>query len=164
MISAKGYIPDDQVCVVTSLCQPLSSSVHTSVGHSAISSCHHRNCRVPVLNGTQCRYHVRYDKPFLFNLTNLLIALLCSFSVIDVGQSAGRQKWIHGFEDVTSIIFVVSIAGYDEVCVEDGETVCLLALMSLVTDSIVPRCRTAWLRAFACGNSSSTCEYSLEHP
>ncbi|PVF97735.1 guanine nucleotide binding protein, alpha subunit [Serendipita vermifera] len=41
-------------------------------------------------------------------------------SVIDVGgQRSERRKWIHFFQGVTAIIFLVSLAGYDQVLVED---------------------------------------------
>lgn len=39
---------------------------------------------------------------------------------IDVGgQRSERRKWINFFQDVTSILFVVSLSGYDEHLVED---------------------------------------------
>ncbi len=48
--------------------------------------------------------------------------------MIDVGgQRSERRKWIHCFEDVTSITFIAAVSGYDQVCVEDNVTVCLAA-------------------------------------
>jgi len=45
------------------------------------------------------------------------------FRMIDVGGQRGeRSKWIHQFEDVTAIIFVVGISEYDQVIREDGKT------------------------------------------
>jgi len=42
------------------------------------------------------------------------------FSVVDVGgQRSERKKWIHCFDDVRAIIFVVSLAGYNQVMYED---------------------------------------------
>jgi GTPase SAR1 family protein len=42
------------------------------------------------------------------------------FSVVDVGgQRSERKKWIHCFDDVKAIIFVVSLAGYNQVMYED---------------------------------------------
>ena len=35
------------------------------------------------------------------------------------GQRSERKKWIHCFEDVTSIIFLVALSEYDLVLVED---------------------------------------------
>ena len=43
-----------------------------------------------------------------------------NFRVFDVGgQRSERKKWIHCFEDVTSIIFLVALSEYDLVLVED---------------------------------------------
>ena len=45
------------------------------------------------------------------------------FKVVDVGgQRSERRKWVHCFEDVTAIIFVVSMGGYDEGMIEDHST------------------------------------------
>uniref|UniRef100_A0A183CAI6 Uncharacterized protein n=1 Tax=Globodera pallida TaxID=36090 RepID=A0A183CAI6_GLOPA len=45
------------------------------------------------------------------------------FRVFDVGgQRSERKKWIHCFEDVDAIIFVVAASEYDEVLFEDNET------------------------------------------
>ncbi len=43
-----------------------------------------------------------------------------NFRVFDVGgQRSERKKWIHCFEDVTSIIFLVAMSEYDLVLIED---------------------------------------------
>ncbi|XP_077986931.1 uncharacterized protein LOC144441248 [Glandiceps talaboti] len=43
--------------------------------------------------------------------------------LIDVGgQRNCRRKWIHFFDDVTGVIFVASLSGYDEVLREDKNT------------------------------------------
>lgn len=40
------------------------------------------------------------------------------FRMLDVGgQRSERRKWIHCFENVTSIIFIVASSEYDQVCV-----------------------------------------------
>lgn len=40
--------------------------------------------------------------------------------MVDVGgQKSERRKWIHCFQDVTSILFLVSLSGYDQCLVED---------------------------------------------
>lgn len=45
------------------------------------------------------------------------------YRMFDVGgQRSERKKWIHCFENVTAIIFVVAISAYDQVLIED-ETV-----------------------------------------
>jgi len=43
------------------------------------------------------------------------------FSVVDVaGQRSERKKWIHCFDDVKCLVFVVSLAGYNQVMFEDS--------------------------------------------
>eukprot|EP01117_Protostelium_nocturnum_P012022 TRINITY_DN43_c1_g1_i1.p1 TRINITY_DN43_c1_g1~~TRINITY_DN43_c1_g1_i1.p1 ORF type:complete len:367 (-),score=122.72 TRINITY_DN43_c1_g1_i1:61-1161(-) len=43
------------------------------------------------------------------------------FQVVDVaGQRSERKKWIHCFDDVKAIVFVVSLAGYNQVMFEDA--------------------------------------------
>lgn len=49
--------------------------------------------------------------------------------MVDVGgQKSERRKWIHCFQDVTSILFLVSLSGYDQCLVEDRDAVSCLAL------------------------------------
>ena len=41
-------------------------------------------------------------------------------NIIDVGgQQSQRRKWIHCFENVTSVIFIASLSSYNEVTYED---------------------------------------------
>ena len=41
--------------------------------------------------------------------------------VVDVGgQRNERKKWLHCFDDVKCILFVVNLAGYDQVLFEDN--------------------------------------------
>lgn len=43
-----------------------------------------------------------------------------TYRMVDVGgQRSERKKWIHCFEDVTAIIFMVAISEYDQVLFED---------------------------------------------
>lgn len=43
-----------------------------------------------------------------------------TFKVVDVGgQRNERKKWIHCFDDVNALLFVVNLAGYDQVMFED---------------------------------------------
>lgn len=43
------------------------------------------------------------------------------------GQRSERKKWIHCFENVNCLLFLVAISGYDQCLVEDREGVCDLA-------------------------------------
>lgn len=46
-----------------------------------------------------------------------------SFRMLDVGgQRSERKKWIHCFENVTAVLFVVAISAYDQVLYEDENT------------------------------------------
>lgn len=55
--------------------------------------------------------------------------------MVDVGgQKSERRKWIHCFQDVTSILFLVSLSGYDQCLVEDKDAVSLIIL----------QCRLRW--------------------
>nr|CAB3250018.1 guanine nucleotide-binding protein G(q) subunit alpha [Phallusia mammillata] len=50
-----------------------------------------------------------------FNLQQII------FRMVDVGgQRSERRKWIHCFENVTSIMFLVALSEYDQVLVEAG--------------------------------------------
>lgn len=41
-------------------------------------------------------------------------------NLVDVGgQRSERNKWIHSFESVTSIIFCVALSEYDQMLLED---------------------------------------------
>lgn len=43
------------------------------------------------------------------------------------GQRSERKKWIHCFENVASVLFVVAISGYDCCLVEDRDSVSITA-------------------------------------
>jgi hypothetical protein len=44
-----------------------------------------------------------------------------NFRIVDVGgQRSERRKWIHCFENVTSLIFLVALSEYDQKLLEDG--------------------------------------------
>ena len=54
--------------------------------------------------------------------------LISWFSMFDVGgQRSERKKWIHCFENVTSIIFCVALSEYDQVLLEESSQVGLMA-------------------------------------
>lgn len=45
------------------------------------------------------------------------------YRMMDVGgQRSERKKWIHCFDNVTAVLFVVAISGYDQCLVEDRDS------------------------------------------
>ena len=55
----------------------------------------------------------------IFELGNL------TYRMFDVGgQRSERKKWIHVFDNVQVVLFLVAISGYDHVLVEDRNGVC----------------------------------------
>lgn len=51
-----------------------------------------------------------------------------TYRMFDVGgQRSERKKWIHCFENVNCLLFLVAISGYDQCLVEDKDGVCLRA-------------------------------------
>ncbi|ORZ12612.1 guanine nucleotide binding protein, alpha subunit [Absidia repens] len=64
-----------------------------------------------------------------------------TYRMFDVGgQRSERKKWIHCFENVTAIIFLVAISEYDQVLIED-ETVNRMQEAMTLFDSI---CNSRW--------------------
>jgi guanine nucleotide-binding protein subunit alpha, other len=43
--------------------------------------------------------------------------------IIEVGGMGERRKWVHRLSDVTSVLFVVSLSGYDQSLPEDCSAV-----------------------------------------
>ncbi|BGP41133.1 hypothetical protein JCM10449v2_005103 [Rhodotorula kratochvilovae] len=63
------------------------------------------------------------------------------YRIFDVGgQRSERKKWIHCFENVTAILFLASLAGYDQVLVEDRDSNQMQEALMLF-DSI---CNSQW--------------------
>ncbi|KIY50059.1 guanine nucleotide-binding protein alpha-2 subunit [Fistulina hepatica ATCC 64428] len=66
--------------------------------------------------------------------------------MVDVGgQKSERRKWIHCFQDVTAILFLVSLSGYDQCLVEDKDANQMQDAMT-IWDSI---CHSQWFRQTA---------------
>ena len=64
-----------------------------------------------------------------------------TYQMFDVGgQRSERKKWIHCFENVTAVIFMVAIQEYDQVLIED-ETVNRMEESLTLFDSI---CNSRW--------------------
>ncbi|BGP17593.1 hypothetical protein JCM10213_001242 [Rhodosporidiobolus nylandii] len=63
------------------------------------------------------------------------------YRLFDVGgQRSERKKWIHCFEDVTAILFLAAISGYDQVLIEDRDSNQMQEALMLF-DSI---CNSQW--------------------
>ncbi|KAH8834537.1 guanine nucleotide binding protein, alpha subunit [Flagelloscypha sp. PMI_526] len=66
--------------------------------------------------------------------------------MVDVGgQKSERRKWIHCFQDVTSILFLVSLSGYDQCLAEDKDANQMQDAMT-IWDSI---CHSQWFKKTA---------------
>ncbi|KAH9368426.1 hypothetical protein HPB48_012644 [Haemaphysalis longicornis] len=56
------------------------------------------------------------------------------FRMVDVGgQRSERRKWIHCFENVTSIIFLVALSEYDQILFESDNEASLLSLSPCIS-------------------------------
>lgn len=54
----------------------------------------------------------------------MILNVLFFLRMVDVGgQRSERRKWIHCFENVTSIMFLVALSEYDQVLVESDNEV-----------------------------------------
>lgn len=63
------------------------------------------------------------------------------FRFVDVGgQRSQRQKWVQCFEDVTSILFMVSSSEFDQVLLEDRTTNRILESKNIFDTIINNRC------------------------
>lgn len=63
--------------------------------------------------------------------------------MVDVGgQKSERRKWIHCFQDVTSILFLISLSGYDQCLVEDKDSNQMQDAMT-IWDAI---CHSQWFK------------------
>lgn len=50
-----------------------------------------------------------------------------TYKLFDVGgQRSERKKWIHCFENVTALVFLVSLSEYDQMLYEDESVVCFI--------------------------------------
>ena len=65
------------------------------------------------------------------------------YRMFDVGgQRSERKKWIHCFENVNALMFLVAISGYDQCLAEDKDGVCpFLLRVGVGTDFYRTKCR-----------------------
>jgi GTPase SAR1 family protein len=60
-----------------------------------------------------------------------------NITMLDVGgQRNERKKWMHCFDNVSAVIFVISLAEYDQKCYEDNETPRMQESLELFTETI----------------------------
>jgi guanine nucleotide-binding protein G(q) subunit alpha len=70
--------------------------------------------------------------------------------MVDVGgQRSERRKWIHCFENVTSIMFLAALSEYDQVLVESDNEV-KRENIEKTKDSFIFFFRIEWKRAKHC--------------
>lgn len=82
-----------------------------------------------------CRLKTTGISETVFALSDL------TYRMFDVGgQRSERKKWIHCFENVTAVLFLVAISGYDQCLVEDKEANQMSEALMLF-DSI---CNSQW--------------------
>jgi guanine nucleotide-binding protein subunit alpha len=85
-----------------------------------------------------------------------------TYRMFDVGgQRSERKKWIHCFENVTALLFLVAISGYDQCLVEDKDAV-RIRFLSRTWDAVAEqsgriKCRKllCFSRAYATPSGSS---------
>jgi guanine nucleotide-binding protein subunit alpha len=62
-----------------------------------------------------------------------------TYKLFDVGgQRSERKKWIHCFENVTALVFLVSLSEYDQMLYEDESVVCCPFLFTPLSPLIRP--------------------------
>lgn len=107
-MAAPNYLPTDQDVlrsrVKTTGITYVLEKVHIAIAHELTFT----SALFPVLSETH------------FQIGDL------KYKLFDVGgQRSERKKWIHCFENVTAIIFLVAISEYDQLLYEDQNVVSL---------------------------------------
>ena len=72
---------------------------------------------------------------------DVYVTQICGCRMVDVGgQRSERRKWIHCFEKVTSIMFLVALSEYDQVLAESSSEVRsrLLPMFSYIQYRFMP--------------------------
>ncbi|KAJ3444725.1 guanine nucleotide-binding protein g(o) subunit alpha [Anaeramoeba flamelloides] len=124
----------------------------------SIQTAYNKRCKYTLIDS--CQYFlnqvltVGYEnyKPTVDDILNLRVMTtgICEtyfkysnqkYCLIDVGgQRNERKKWIHCFEDVTSIVYVSAMSGYDQVLAEDSQTNRMTESLMLFSDI----CNSRW--------------------
>ena len=84
--------------------------------------------------------------------TTIIVVTFCflNYRMVDVGgQRSERRKWIHCFENVTSIMFLVALSEYDQVLVESDNEV---------------RSQLSWLPWGLCGRVVDASSFKTTRP
>lgn len=62
-----------------------------------------------------------------FTVFVYILFIINDYRMVDVGgQRSERRKWIHCFENVTSIIFLVALSEYDQILFESENEVIII--------------------------------------
>lgn len=73
---------------------------------------------------TMGQLSIQYGTSYISLFLHILRDANIVYSMFDVGgQRSERKKWIHCFENVTSIIFCVALSEYDQVLLEESNQV-----------------------------------------
>ena len=87
-----------------------------------------------------------------------------TYKLFDVGgQRSERKKWIHCFENVTALVFLVSLSEYDQMLYEDESVVCLVTC-TLRPISLWRSSRTVCKKPLHCLTRYATPGGSSRHP
>ncbi|XP_068175609.1 guanine nucleotide-binding protein subunit alpha-15-like isoform X2 [Antennarius striatus] len=134
------WLQDVNTVQITQLEQGYAEAIRQLWADMGIKVCYTRRCEYQLLDSTEyymsnldrisasdyipteqdvlrVRFPTTGIHDYAFNVKNITLR------IVDVGgQKSERRKWIHCFEDVTSLIFLASLSEYDQV-LEERETI-----------------------------------------
>ncbi|KAG6888457.1 Guanine nucleotide-binding protein subunit alpha [Termitomyces sp. Mi166 len=86
-----------------------------------------------------------------------------TYKLFDVGgQRSERKKWIHCFENVTALVFLVSLSEYDQMLYEDESVILFLNKIDLFAEKISRSPLSDYFPDYTGGdNYDAACEYLL---
>ncbi|KAF6721415.1 Guanine nucleotide-binding protein subunit alpha-15 [Oryzias melastigma] len=130
------WLQDVNTAQITRLEWRYVDAIHRLWGDTGIQICYSRRCEYQLLDSTEyymknldrismedyipteqdvlrVRFPTTGIHDYAFNIKTITLR------IVDVGgQKSERRKWIHCFEDVTSLIFLASMSEYDQVLEE----------------------------------------------